>query len=186
MNSQMQLFDRNSVSSVVEQILRRDELRDKTGAVVGHVVKLQGRKAIALELGLTKRADKDTLDERILSRRDMMMTTVKGTIASLGADWTFTKVQSRDLASGIRQLTVVAQQIARRSGPSDEAIAKALGKPVEWVKAEREAREAREARADVDVQSSRVESPQLAFPVIQPDGSAPETVDVGDSEAVGQ
>lgn len=126
------------------------EIKNNKGEVVGATVGLQSRKFIATQLGLTGRDNKEALDAKILESSDAGLTRVKGEIASLGKDWTLTKVANRTVAGGIRQITLVVREIKRHKGPSDEAIAQALNMTVEEVAAMRKRQQDALAAKTVD------------------------------------
>ena len=110
------------------------EIKNRDGLTIGTAVGLNTRKAIASQLNLLGRNNADALDAAIVERTDLAFRHVKSEIAGLNGDWTLHKVANRELASGVRQITVVVREVNRRKGPTDEAIAEAMGMSVEQVK----------------------------------------------------
>lgn len=121
----------------INNVFGGKDLKDKNGAIVGSSFSVKSRKDIAAVLDLKGKENKDRLDAAILNQSDAAFRVVKGKIASLGADWTLSRVASRTLSDGVRQISVVVKEIKRNTGPSDEAIAKSLGISVAEVQAMR-------------------------------------------------
>ncbi len=128
-----------------------------TTGEVGMSVGMGKRLDIAKALRLTGKSNKDALDTAILAATDDAFTEVKGVVASLSREWTLKKVAQRSMADGTEQLTIVAKKVKRSVGPSDEAIAKTLGIPVEEVAAMR-ARQEAALRGTIDVDATSTQA----------------------------
>lgn len=139
----------------VNRVFGGKEIKGKDGANVGTVFAPKSRKDIAELLNLKGKENKDRLDAEILKQSDEAFRVVKGQVAQLGGEWTLGKVSTRTLSNGVRQISIVAKEIKRNTGPTDEAIAKSLGITVEEVQAMR----ARQTAA-IEAQSSTTPSPE--------------------------
>lgn len=154
--------------AISQAFVSKDIVKHSTGEVVGTVFQLNNRKAIATQLNLLGKANKDELDAAILERSDTAFRHVKSEIAGLNGEWTLHKVANRVLGSGVRQITVVVREVSRKRGPTDEAIAEAMGMTIEAV---REARE-RQTRAlearDIDADTTTETAPPTPTPAPTP------------------
>lgn len=152
---------------IAREVIASKATVDKLGNVIGYSFGIDKNKEIAERLDLKGKANRETLADAILARRDIAMGKIKSGIAGLGPDWTFKGAASREMKNGEIQMTIKLAKIKRRTGPSDESIAKTLGWTVEQV---REARERQEAklRGSVDV-DSHVSQPPKELEAPKPD-----------------
>jgi hypothetical protein len=165
-NNQLTLFTPGSVvNEAISTVFGAKAIPGKPDAngnstIAGYSVQMNRRRTIAQELGLTKKSDSAALTEAILKQSDEAFRQVRAEIAGLDASWTLRKVANRTMSGGERQITVVMRQIARVTGPSVEAIAKALGITVDEVKAMQEAKAEREKPIDTEARldSNRIEA----------------------------
>jgi hypothetical protein len=119
-------------------------IKNKDGVVVGTAVAMAGRKDVALAMGLkANKENKDAIDSRIEEQGIAAFRKVRGEVNSLvEAGWSLKRTASRTMGDGLRQITVVIKEV-KKSGPSDEAIAKSLGISVEEVVEMRERQKAK-------------------------------------------
>lgn len=135
-------------SSEINRVFGGKAIKNAKGEQVGESFGLRSRKDIAKDLSLAGKNNKEALDSAILTQSDEAFRIVKGQIAGLGADWTLANVTQRVSAAGVRLITVKVKEVKRNTGPSDEAIAKALGLTVDQVAEMRERQQ--KALAPVD------------------------------------
>ncbi len=110
MTEQNQQLGLIGFDEAISQVFGGKEIKDKTGANVGMSFGLKSRKDIASHLGLKNtKDDKEKLDSAILAQTDSAFRVVKGQIAGLGPDWTLSRVASRTLSNGVRQISVVVK-----------------------------------------------------------------------------
>ena len=133
----------------IKQVFGGKDIKDKNGAIVGTSFSVRSKKEIAKDLELVGKDKKDALEAAVLAQSDNAFRVVKGQIASLGGDWTLSRVASRTLSNGVRQISVVVKEIKRNAGPTDEQIAKSWNCSVEEVRAMRE-RQTAAAKAQDD------------------------------------
>lgn len=142
----------------IKKVFGGKDIKDKNGNIVGTSFGVRSKKEIAKELNLVGKDNAEKLQVAMLEQSDSAFRVVKGQMASLGGDWTLSRVASRTLSNGVRQISVVVKEVKRNQGPSDEAIAKSLGCSVEEVVAMRtrqqEALKKQEA-ATVDVDPAK-------------------------------
>lgn len=125
----------NILDASISRVFEPKDVKGKDGQAVGVTIAMRNRKEIAAELNLKGRDNSEALTEAILAQSDAAMLKAKSQISGLGADWTLAKLTSRTLGNGVRQITLVAKEIKRASGPSVEVIANKLGLTVEEVAA---------------------------------------------------
>lgn len=113
------------VTENISRVFGTKDIKNAKGANVGTSIVMQGRKEIASALGLKPKADKEAIDTAILKASDEAFRKVKSEVAGLNGDWTLHKVANRTIGDGVRQVTMVIREVKRKTGPSDEAIAKA-------------------------------------------------------------
>lgn len=124
---------------------------DKTNAVVGGVLTLGKRKEIAAALDLTKKEDKDQLDEEIRKVKADAMKSYKGHFAQKSDDWVLHKVTVRRLKDGRLQETAVTQEMPAKDRAILEKFAAAHGVDVNDLAAYLEAKK---AKSPVTVEST--------------------------------
>lgn len=121
----------------INRVFGGKDLKNKDGVVVGTSFSPKSKKDIAALLNLKGKENREKLEAEILKQSDDAFRVVKGQVAQLGGEWTLGKVSTRTLSNGVRQISIVAKEIKRNVGPTDEAIAKSLGITVEEVQAMR-------------------------------------------------
>lgn len=146
------------VDTTINTVFGAKEIKNKDGQVVGTSVAMHGRKDVAQNMGLKLNKDnKDAIDARIEEQGIAGFRKVRGEMAALvEAGWSLKKTASRTMGDGLRQITVVIKEV-KKSGPSDEAIAKSMNITVEEVQAIRERQ--KKALADNTIDVDPAQSP---------------------------
>lgn len=150
-NSQMSLLEFGGIGEAINRVFGNKEVKNAKGNSVGVRVALQPKKMIAEALDLKGRNNAEELQAAILKASDAAMRQVKGEIATLGQEWTLKSSTSRKLGNGVRQVSIVIQEIKRpKAGPTDEQVAEIYGITVEQAKTMRETQEAKKRGIEVD------------------------------------
>jgi len=127
----IQLNMSDMLTDAIGSVFDSKDIVNKDQKVVGSAMGMRSRKDIAVLLNLQPKKDKDEIENAVEENSVEAFRVLKGKIASLEG-FGLHKLASRQLTNGQQQLTVTLRSFIRK-GPSDEAIAKALGIPVEQV-----------------------------------------------------
>jgi hypothetical protein len=113
-------------------------------------------KEVKKTLGLSRKDQKEELQEAVLAQQDAAFGKVKSYISGLSGDWTLTRFTAKRLSNGQNQITVVSREIPRKQVISFEKIAKAYGISVEDVEGFIKSQKDKAAKQNVDVASEVV------------------------------
>lgn len=119
------------------RVFQSTNIVNKDGAVIGSQVALRKMKDIAAATGLTGKDQKDALMAIVLKQSDAALAQVLGDLVRMQGDLTLKTSRGRVDKNGIRHINIAVKEVRRNVGPTDEAIAKALGITVEEVAAMR-------------------------------------------------
>jgi len=150
------------VDTTINTVFGAKEIKNKDGQVVGTAVVMHSRKDVAANMGLKlNKENKDAIDARVEEQGIAGFRKVRGEMTTLvEAGWSLKKTASRTMGDGLRQITIVVKEV-RKSGPSDEAIAKSMGITVEEVAAIRERQKKALAENTIDVDPAQEASGQM-------------------------
>ena len=128
----------------ISTVFTPKEIKGKDGVNVGTSIVLRSRKEIAETANLKGKDNKDKLDALIEEQGLEAFRKALSELVGLPAgSFTLKRGANRTMGDGLRQITIVAKEVKKNGGPSDEMIAKAWGVTVEEVQAMREAQQAK-------------------------------------------
>ncbi len=117
----------------IAKVFKGTPIKAKDGTDAGMSMTLRPRKEIAAEFNLKGKDNKDALDADMLVQQDSGFRMAKSHIAGLNGEWTLTKLSSRTLSSGVRQITLVTREVKRGKHITDEDVSKAWNIPLSEV-----------------------------------------------------
>jgi len=148
-NTQLALFAAGGILTEEMANVFNPKAIESKGKTVGYSLRMQKRKEMAANLGLTTgRGDRARLDAAVLKQQDNMWRVIRAELNELDGNWTLQKADNKKLANGQRQISVVLREVAERGSKLDPAqIARALGMTTEEVTGLMDAEKAREQEA---------------------------------------
>jgi hypothetical protein len=114
--------------------------KDKDGGIIitGARLVMKSVRELETEFNLKGKDNREALTEKVLEQRDEGFRRVKAHINGLNGDSTLAKFETKKLANGVEQTTIVTQAISRKLTLSDEKVSKAWNIPLADVAAFRQ------------------------------------------------
>lgn len=139
-------------------VLQSKNLTNKDGEVVGNAITTMKLKDIAKAQNLEGKANRDALQDFIDKTGNAALRTLLVDLGLQGDKFKLVRGRSSKGKDGLLNVSFGLKEIKRKTGPSDEEIAKALGWTVEQVRETRVRQEATLAGQEIEVESTTAES----------------------------